>query len=184
MFSSHSCILLAAPLFHKLISNIRQSIHFHFLNWQFLKATDIASFNPCSTLIYIYDDSTVLATQSLFILWSIYTPLACLLAHFPLTDSVFFIKREGQKIRKLSSKSARIAIDWITLAFNINAYLHTIIEISLFVKLTYPLSSTTYQILVAKFDYSHLFYHQCNKSLVSLLLWFWFIFCPWCPSYE
>ena len=28
------------------------------------------------------------------------------------------------------------------------------------------------------------FYHQCNKSLVSLLLWFSFIVCPWCPSYK
>ena len=46
-------------------------------------------------------------------------------------------------------------------------------------KLTYPLSSTTYQILMTKFDYSQLFYHQCNKSLVSLLLWFSFIFGPW-----
>ena len=32
---------------------------------------------------------------------------------------------------------------------------------------------------MAKFDYSLLFYHQYNKSLVSLLLWFSFIFCPW-----
>ena len=55
----------------------------------------------------------------------------------------------------------------------------TLIEIGLFVKLTYPLSSTTYQILMTKFDYSQLFYHQCNKSLVSLLLWFSFIFGPW-----
>ena len=46
-------------------------------------------------------------------------------------------------------------------------------------KLTYPLSLTTYQILMTKFDYSLLFYHQCNKSLVSLLLWFSFIFGPW-----
>ena len=32
---------------------------------------------------------------------------------------------------------------------------------------------------MAKFDYSLLFYHQYNKSLVSLLLWFSFIFGPW-----
>ena len=32
---------------------------------------------------------------------------------------------------------------------------------------------------MTKFDYSQLFYHQCNKSLVSLLLWFSFIFGPW-----
>ena len=116
---------------------------------------------PCNpvtiySLVYLYPYDLFTSTFSLNWLW-------------------FFSKREGQKIRKVSSKSARIAIDWITLAFNINAYLHTIIEISLFVKLTYPLSSTTYQILMAKFDCSQLFYYKCNKSLVSLLLWFSFI---------
>ena len=138
MFSSYSCILLAAPLFHKLISDIRQSIHFHFLNWQFLKATDIASFNPCSTLnIYLRWLDCPCNPVTIYSLVYLY-PYDLFTSTFSLNWLWFFSKREGQKIRKLSSKSARIAIDWITLAFNINAYLHTIIEISLFVKLTYP----------------------------------------------
>ena len=53
---------------------------------------------------------------ALFILWSIYTALTCLLAHFPLTDSVFFIKHEGQNMRRLSSKSAIIAIELLSLS--------------------------------------------------------------------
>ena len=115
----------------------------------------------------------------LFILWSIYTALTCLLAHFPLTDSVFLIKHGGQKIRRLSSKSARIAIRITFFTWCLISTQSSYNNCGLFVKLTYPLSLTTYQILMTKFDYSLLFYHQCNKSLVSLLLWFSFIFGPW-----